>query len=83
MPKPKRSRAARLSKSATHQDPPAALTPQQMIQIERQRRALTCQAEIQALLKRYNCQLSPQVVISGDKLSSQTMVVALDAPAPA
>jgi hypothetical protein len=63
-------------------DKPPELTPQQLIAIERERRALTCQAEINAVLKRHNCQLQAQVTFSGSGSLARTVVVAGDPPVP-
>lgn len=75
MPKPKRTHAAR-------KEPAAALTPQQLIAIERERRAQICHAEIQALLKKHNCRLQGMATISGDKVSTQVAIVPLEAAEP-
>jgi hypothetical protein len=68
------------SPAAKRQSP--ALTPQQLIAIERERRARTCQVEIEALLKRHNCRLQPVMTLAGDKIMSTTQVIPLDVPEP-
>ena len=60
---------------------PKAMTPEQMramIEQERQERIEACTVAIKTLLQKYNCQMTPQVIIQGSNVTSQIVIVAQD-----
>lgn len=77
----KRNAAAR--RGSGQGAPAAAPNLRALIELERQGRSQKCAAEIDAVLKRYNCQLQAQTLISGGQVESRVLILPLDPPAPA
>lgn len=66
-----------MKKTKIPAQPKLALTLEEQMEQDRERRAVACTNEINAVLKKWNCQFSPITTIEAGGIMTQVRVVAV------